>query len=143
MIIEHWFRLGQPKQVHSTRISSITFRRAMPDVAARTLREKVNRAAAVVVVAFGLTACDPYVRLEGIVRDPSGAPLPDVAVILTMPGQLPDKTMTASDGSYNVGLIGADSKQTRISFEKDGYPSFEKVVGKPDQQTMDVTLIRQ
>jgi hypothetical protein len=115
----------------------------MPDVPARALREKVSRAAAVVAVAFGLAACDAYVRLEGVVRDPSGAPLPNVAVTLAMPGQLPDETTTASDGSYNVGLIGADSKQTRISFRKDGYKSFEKVVGKPDQQRMDVTLIQQ
>jgi hypothetical protein len=112
-------------------------------VVARTLRQKVSRVTAVVVVAFGLTACDPYVRMEGVVRDRSGAPVPDVAVTLTMPGQLPDKTTTATDGSYNVGLIGADSKQTRISFEKNGFKSFEKVVGKPDQQTLDVTLTQE
>ena len=107
----------------------------------RALRQKGNRAFAG-VVALSLTACDPVVDVEGVVRDPTGTPVADVAVTLTMPGRVPDKATTAGDGSYDVGIVGADSKQTRISFEKRGFKTLEKVVGKPDQQKLDVTLDR-
>jgi hypothetical protein len=112
-------------------------------VFSRTLRQKVNRVAGVVAVAFSLIACDPYVNVTGVVRDSSGAPLPDVAVTLTMPGRVPDKATTGSDGSYNVGIVGADSKRSRISFEKVGFKSIEQIVGEPEQRTMDVALVRE
>jgi hypothetical protein len=143
MIIEDGFRSGSQRRARSIRISSIACRRATPDVVARTLRRKLNRAAAAVGIAFGLIACDPYVDVEGVIRDSSGAPLPDVAVTLTMPGRVPDRATTASDGSYNVGIVGADSKRTLISFRKVGFKPVEAVVGKPDQRTMDVTLFRE
>jgi hypothetical protein len=107
-----------------------------------TLRQKVSRVAAVIGVAFCLTACDPYVDLEGVVRDSSGAPLPGVDVILTMPEREPRTAVTASDGSYNVGMVGADSS-ARISFRKVGFKPVEEVVGKPVQRTKDVTLVQE
>jgi hypothetical protein len=50
--------------------------------------------------------------------------------------------MTASDGSYNVGMIGADSS-THIAIRKEGFKPVEEVVGKPEQRTMDVVLLRE
>ena len=93
------------------------------------------------VVALGLAACDPYVKVTGVVREPSGTPLENVTVTLTMPGREPDIDTTANDGNFNVGIVGADSEKTSIAFRKDGFQPIEELVGRQEQRTMAVTLL--
>lgn len=108
---------------------------------ALTLRQKVAGAAGMVAVALGLVACDPYVTVTGVVREPSGAPLPDVVVTLQTVGREPDRATTSDDGSFNVGIVGADPQRTRISFQKEGFKQLDEVVGKEEGRTMEVTLL--
>lgn len=105
------------------------------------LRQKLDGAAAVAAVAFGLVACDPYVTVTGVVREPSGAPLPDVVVTLQTAGREPDRATTADSGSFNVGIVGADPQRTYISFQKEGFKQLEQVVGAEERRTMEVTLL--
>ena len=60
-------------------------------------------------------------------------------------GRAPDRVKTASDGSLNVGFVGADPRQTRISFHKDGFQDFAKGLDgevRLVRPTMEVTLVR-
>ena len=87
-----------------------------------------------VAMAFAGSACDPYVTVKGVVRDPSGAPIQDVAVELETPGRTPDRAKTASDGSYSVGIVGAELAKSSVSYRKDGYLDLHRSVGK-DRRT--------
>jgi hypothetical protein len=96
---------------------------------------------ALVTAAVELAACDLNVTASGVVRDPSGAPLKNVAVTLQAPGREPDRSTTVSDGSFTVGIVGADPRQTRISFHKDGFRDVVRELGEEARPTMEVTLI--
>jgi hypothetical protein len=67
--------------------------------------------------------------------------LQDVAVTLQTAGREPDTARTVGDGSFNVGIVGADPSQTRISFHKDGFRDVEKALGGQARPTLQVTLI--
>ena len=95
---------------------------------------------AVVVAALGLQACDLNVTVTGVVRDPSGRPIQHVAVTLETPGREPDRATTTADGAFNVGIVGADPRQTRISFHKDGFKDVARELGEDARPTIDVTL---
>ena len=103
---------------------------------------KLRTTPLVVIAIIGLAACDLNVTVSGVVRDASGTPLEDVAVTLQTAGREPDRTKTTSDGSFNVGIVGADPKQTRISFHKDGFQDLAKGLDGEARPTMEVTLVR-
>lgn len=107
----------------------------------RSATGRLVRVAVVLALAIGLGACDLNVTVSGVVRDPSGAPLEDVDVTLQTPGREPDRTKTINDGSYNVGIVGADPKQTRISFQKLGFREQAQQLGDDPRPTIEVTLV--
>jgi hypothetical protein len=92
-------------------------------------------------VAIGNVGCDPYVKVTGVVRESSGAPLAGVSVTLVTADRDPRSDTTASDGTFHVGLIGADPRRTYISFERDGFQRIEEIVGEEEQRMMDVKLL--
>jgi len=94
-------------------------------------------AAIVFVVATG---CDEDVFVKGIVRGPTGTPLEGATVTFTSPGRPPDTAKTPSDGSFNVGMIGADPAKARVSFEKEGFQKVERALEGQPQWAMDITL---
>jgi hypothetical protein len=96
----------------------------------------------IAAAVLGLAACDLNVTVSGVVRDTSGAPLEDVAVTLQTAGREPDRTKTLGDGSFNVGIVGADPRQTQISFHKDGFQDLAKGLDGEARPTMEVTLLR-
>jgi hypothetical protein len=116
-------------------------RRVIADVVDRKLRRGVALAVGAAGVGLSLAACDPYVTVTGVVREPSGAPLPEVVVTLQTNGREPDRSTTGVDGSFNVGIVGADPRRTHISFRKDGFRQVDQVVGEEESRAMDVTLL--
>jgi hypothetical protein len=109
--------------------------RHWPQTAARLIARP-----AIVIAALGLQACDLNVTVTGVVRDPSGRPLQGVAVTLETPGREPDRATTIADGTFNVGIVGAEPRQTRISFHKDGFQEVARELGEDARPTMEVTL---
>jgi hypothetical protein len=106
---------------------------------ARTLSARQLGIAA--AVAIGSIGCDPYVKVTGVVRESSGAPLAGVNVTLETADREPRSDTTASDGTFHVGMIGADPRLTYISFERDGFQRIQEVVGEEEQRTMEVKLL--
>ena len=103
----------------------------------------ISRIGALFLVG-GLVAspgCDRVVDVKGTVRDRAGASLEGVVVTLKTSGRVPFTAKTARDGSFDVGFIGADPADIRISFQKAGYKTLERPIGKEDRSTMDVTLM--
>jgi hypothetical protein len=96
---------------------------------------------AAALLALASAGCDPVVDVSGTVHNQAGVPLEGVVVTLTMPKRVPDTVKTAKDGSFVVGLIGADPLKTRISFQKDGYKKLEQPVGKEERVTVEITLL--
>ena len=84
---------------------------------------------AVAVAVMG-SACDTYVTVTGVVRDASGSPIQDVAVELQTAGREPHRATAAGNGSFSVGIVGADPRSTSISFRKDGYQDVRRIVGQ-------------
>ena len=107
----------------------------------RNAARRLARIVVALALASGLGACDLNVTVSGVVRDPSGAPLEDVDVTLQTPGREPDRAKTINDGSYNVGIVGADPKQTRISFQKQGFRDQAQQLGEDPRPTIEVTLV--
>ena len=99
-------------------------------------RGLLTRLAFAIAIAVTGSACDSYVTVDGVVRDPSGAPLQDVAVELETPGRGIHPAKTASDGSFDVSFVGAEWRKTSISFRKDGYQDMRRGLGaeQPDNQ---------
>jgi hypothetical protein len=112
--------------------------------ALRTWRAATARfgfSVAMVTASAGPAGCDLNVTVTGVVRDPSGAPLQDVAVTLQTPGREPDRTTTTSDGTFNVGIVGADPRKTKVSFHKDGFQDVARDLGEEARPAMEVTLV--
>lgn len=101
---------------------------------------RVCRLAVMGLLAIELGACDPYVKVSGFVRQPSGAPLAEVTVVLRTAGREPHQAKTGNDGAFDVGIVGADPRATYISFARDGFQPVEEVVGEEERRTMEVTL---
>jgi len=91
-------------------------------------------------VALIPVACDEYVTVSGVVSDPSGLALHDVAIVLRTPGREPHVSRTAEDGSFKVGIVGADPRNTRVAVRKEGFEEFERELGKETRVTMAITL---
>jgi hypothetical protein len=87
------------------------------------------------------SGCDPVVDVSGTVADHNGAPLEGVQVTLTTANRAPDSVKTAKNGSFVVGLVGADPKKTRVSFSKQGYKTQEQPVGKEERVILKITLL--
>ena len=100
----------------------------------------VFRFAVVGLLAIELCGCDPYVKVSGVVRQPSGAPLAEVSVVLRTAGREPHQAKTDNDGAFDVGIVGADPRATYISFARDGFRPVEELVGDEERRTMEVTL---
>jgi hypothetical protein len=100
----------------------------------------ISHSFSLLIAALGLAACDLNVTVTGVVRDPSGRPIQDVAVTLQTPGREPHRARTIVDGTFNVGIVGADPRQTRISFHKDGFNDVARELGEEARPAMDVTL---
>ena len=96
---------------------------------------------AILTAVMGLAACDLNVTVTGVVRDPSGRPIQDVEVTLQTTGREPDKARTIADGTFNVGIVGADPRATRISFHKEGFQDVARELGEQARPTIDVTLV--
>src|SRR5690349_6904481 len=101
---------------------------------------RVCRLAVIGMLAIALSGCDPYVKVSGFVRQPSGAPLAEVTVVLRTTGREPHQAKTGNDGAFDVGIVGADPRATYISFACDGFQPVEEVVGDEERRTMEVTL---
>jgi hypothetical protein len=84
--------------------------------------------------------CDEEVFVKGVVRGPTGAPLEGATVTFTSPGRPADTAKTHSDGTFNVGMIGADPEKAHISFEKDGFQKVDRPLEGRPQWAMDITL---
>jgi hypothetical protein len=93
-----------------------------------------------VLVALALAGCDEEVFVKGIVRDPTGAPLEGATVTFTSPGRPADTAQTPNDGTFNVGMIGANPDKARVSFEKEGFQKVERSLEGRPQWAMDITL---
>lgn len=100
----------------------------------------IDRVSVAGMLALALAGCDPYVKVDGVVRQASGGPLGDVSVVLRTTGREPRLVKTGNDGAFDVGIVGADPRETYISFRKDGYQPLEEVVGEEERRTMAVTL---
>jgi hypothetical protein len=87
-------------------------------------------------------ACDENVTVTGVVRSQTAAPVPGVSVTLETSGRAPDKATTGEDGSFNVGIVGADPRRTRIHFEKTGFIPQERNLGREARSTMNIVLLR-
>ena len=74
--------------------------------------------AAIGLLAIELGGCDPYTKVSGVVRQPSGAPLAEVTVVLSTAGREPHQVKTGNDGAFEVGIVGADPRVTYISFAR-------------------------
>jgi hypothetical protein len=107
----------------------------------RTHMAKLNRLAAVATLTVGSLRCDPYVKVTGTVREPSGAPLAGVLVTLATAGRESRWDTTGGDGRFHVGLVGADPRLTSITFDHVGYQHIQRMVGEEEQQAIDVTLL--
>lgn len=70
-------------------------------------------------------ACDPKVRVEGTVVDHRGKALEGVTVRLQSEGRGPHKTETTQDGTFSIGMVGADPAHTSLLFEKKGYKTLQ------------------
>lgn len=90
------------------------------------------------VLLLAAAACDSSIRVSGTVRDPHGNPLDGVAVTLQSEDRGPHVTTTANDGSFGVGIVGADAHRTRLIFTRAGYKNLEVPLG--DTEHMVVTL---
>lgn len=101
---------------------------------------RIRRLAAIGLLAIELGGCDPYVKVSGVVRQPSGAPLAEVTVVLRTAGREPHRAQTGNDGAFEVGIVGADPRATYISFARDGFQPVEEVVGDEERRAMEVTL---
>lgn len=101
----------------------------------------VKRLALAVAVAVAASACDWNVIVTGVVRDPAGVPVEDVAVELQTTGRAPRRTKTAKNGAFDVGFIGADPRSISISFRKDGYQDVRRNLGADPEPTINVTLV--
>jgi hypothetical protein len=86
-------------------------------------------------------ACDQNVTVTGVVRNQAAAALPGVSVTLETSGRAPDKATTSADGSFNVGIVGADPRRTRIRFEKSGFVSQERDLGRDARSTMNIIML--
>lgn len=87
-----------------------------------------------------LSGCDQNVTVSGVVRAQADAALAGVGVTLETNRRAPHTSMTAADGSYSVGMVGADPKQTTIQFEKPGYQTVKQPIGANARTTLNVTL---
>ncbi len=96
------------------------------------------------IAGFLLIGCnsfgDPIIGAKGKVTDADGNPLAGVTVTIEKAGAMPRKKITETDGLYEVSLIGAEPKETKISFVKDGYKTVEKGFEKEGKENYDVTL---
>ena len=101
----------------------------------------VRQLAVAAAVAIGSIGCDPYVKVTGVVRDSSGAPLAKVTVTLETADREPRSATTGSDGTFHVGLVGADPRLTHISFQREGFQGIRQTVGEEEQRTMAVILL--
>ena len=82
-------------------------------------------------------------RVKGIVTDPSGAPLGDVAVTVTTPSLTTYKTELKTDAKGNWGTIMPDCTMPyHFRFDKEGYVSYEadKKIPIGDIGTVDAKL---
>jgi hypothetical protein len=106
------------------------------------VRLVVSKAAWVIlsIVLAATIACDPSIRVEGTVHDRQGTPLEGVTVILQSEERGPHNTVTAKDGSFGIGIVGAEPRQTKLLFQKDGYKSLEMPLGNEYASKMNVTL---
>jgi hypothetical protein len=64
----------------------------------------------------------------------------NVTVILQARGRGPHRTFTAKDGSFGLGIVGAKPENTTVTFEKSGYKSVQRPLGKEREAALDVTL---
>ena len=96
--------------------------------------------AALTVVALAACACDLNVTVSGSVREASGGPLADVTVTLQTPGRQPHATHTRADGSFDVGMVGADPEAATVSFAKPGFQSLERGLGGEARPVLHVVL---
>lgn len=95
-------------------------------------------AIAIAVCAVAI-ACDTRVKIEGTVRNHQGNPLKGVTVTLQTEGRGPHRTLTESDGSFAVGIVGADPAHINLVFQKQGYRTLQ-LPFDTKQANMQVTL---
>lgn len=107
------------------------------------MHPRLPRAAKLVgalVLLLAIVACDRVITVKGVVRDPAGKPLANVAVTLQALSRGPHKAVTALDGTYDVGIVGADPSTTKVYFEKASFERVERQLWAVSEYVIDVTL---
>jgi len=99
-----------------------------------------NKACIIMGALVTLAACDPVVRVRGRVHDPGGKPLANVTVTLQAEGRAAHRSVTGSDGTFAVSIVGADPQHTRLLFERPGYKPLERPLGKDYSSAVEATL---
>jgi hypothetical protein len=95
-----------------------------------------------VLIAFAfLLACDPVIRVKGIVHDQNGTPLDEVTVTLNVEGRPSYTASTAKDGSFHIGMVGAKPERTNLTFQKRGYRTIQERVRSARTSGLDITLV--
>ena len=112
----------------------------MPRTRGRRVIRDVARAIASASLALTLIACDPVLRVKGVVHDEHGRPLDQVIVTLHTEGRPPRQAITAKDGSFSVGIVGAEPRDSKVSFGKDGFKTVEQPLGSRRELELDITL---
>lgn len=92
-----------------------------------------------IVACASAIACDPEVKVAGKVHDHQGSPLEGVTVTLHSEGRGPHTTVSAKDGSFTVGIIGADPEHISLVFEKQGYKTLQMPFDSK-QDSVQITL---
>jgi len=106
-----------------------------------TMRSSTNRdalAVAIVLCAI-MFSCDTSVRVGGTVRNHDGTPLEGVSVTLQTQGRGPHTTTTDKNGTFTIGMVGADPTQVTLVFEKPGFKTLH-VPFDPKQTSLQVEL---
>lgn len=106
------------------------------------VRPIISNAAFVIfsIALVATIACDPTLKVKGTVHDRQGNPLEDVTVTLQSEGRGPHRSVTAKDGSFGIGIVGADPRQTKLLFQKEGYKTLEKPLSNERASEVHVTL---
>ena len=93
------------------------------------------------------TACEPVTSSKGVVKDVNGALLQDVTVVLeinttdsTNVFEKKSEQKTKADGAFNFVAISPNAKQSRLTFQKEGYQNLVKELIPNKQNDVEVVL---
>lgn len=100
---------------------------------------------ALVILLLSFTACDPVTRANGVVRSREGKPIENVKIVMEGAPEnggfrKESEQVTKADGSFNFVTITEPSVQTRLTFSKEGYKSFQKDITPNRENNLEIVL---